>query len=155
MKDETDGPTEAIENASDALKIMGLIGKRRRYFQIPFITQPEGPASHAELTVFGGPDSSRSYSALAAVDTLYLKRTEFYIRKINGQVTLSFRCENDRALSLLSAGASKLRQALKNIPIGSVTFEKLTEPFAFTGPEPYTEAPAQEGVKRFTFDMRV
>ncbi len=63
----------------------------------------------------------------------------------------------DRALGVLSAAGSKLTQALKerNITVGSLTFNKITEPFGLTSPEPYTQPPKKESAKRFAFDMRV
>jgi hypothetical protein len=155
LKNETGALTDAVGDALDTLRVMGLIRKRRMLYQLPFITKQEGPACHAELTVFKNPDASRSYGALGAVDTLTLRRTEFYIQKANGRLSLTFRCESDRVLNLLNSNLPKLTQALKNIPIGNITFDKPAEPFTFTSPEPYAEAPVQESVKRFTFDMRV
>jgi hypothetical protein len=155
------GLKEAVANARDTVKLMEYIDTGREYYQIPFIAQPDGQARMAELHVFKDKkpsgDGSRSYSALISLDTVGLKHTEVYIQKTGGQASLVFRCDTDRALSVLSAAGSKLTQALKekNIAVSALSFSKITEPFELTDQEPYTEPPKQENVKRFTFDMRV
>jgi flagellar hook-length control protein FliK len=161
VKTDASDLRDAVTNVRDALKVMEQINVRREYYQIPFLAQPEGPARQAELYIFKDKkpagDANRTYSALIALDTAGLKHTEVYIQKTAGQASLFFRCDTDRALGVLSAARAKLTQALKekNISVSGMSFNKITEPFLLTDPEPYTEQPRQESVKRFTFDMRI
>jgi len=157
---------QSLENISDILDFARNIGETKMYYQFPFMLT--GEEHLAELHVFkkkaARKTSGKNATALIGLDMAHLGRVEVLVNKAGRDVSLQFRSDSGRTITLVGENKVKLADLLgdKGYLLTGLGIKMIDEKFDIVDKEEGKKevqsdrmvVPGGE-VKRYSFDMRV